>query len=91
MANAAPGPVTSPRKRTVESTILSRRSWVRVGATWAAALFLFGFGPILILALLCVGETEQAIDLFMTVLPVAASIVSFWFAGRDAVPVQPKG
>ncbi|MDE2874897.1 MAG: hypothetical protein OXQ93_05610 [Gemmatimonadota bacterium] len=51
------------------------------GAAW----FLFAGGAALIAYLMIWGGEEgddKGIDLFLTILPVAASIVSFWFAGR---------
>ena len=74
------------RPLTFDQLIKNRRSWVRVSVTHGAAWFLFGGGAVLIAYLLLWGEGEaaddQAVDLFLTILPVAASIVSFWFAGR---------
>lgn len=53
--------------------------------THGAAWFLFAGGAALIDYLMIGGGEEgddKGIDLFLTILPVAASIVSFWFAGR---------
>ena len=74
-----------------EAHILNRRSWVRVGSTWGAAAYLFLFGPALIGALVCLGEVDKGIDLFMTLLPVASAIVAFWFSGRAGkAPEAPR-
>ena len=46
---------------------------------------LFAGGALLIAYLMVWGGEEgdeRGIDLFLTILPVAAAIVSFWFAGR---------
>ena len=66
-----------------------RRSRVRTSVTHGAAWFLFAGGAAVIGFLLVTGNgdpangrVDKAIDLFKTILPVAASIVSFWFAGR---------
>ena len=72
-------------KRPAGELIALWRSGVRIFITHAAALFLFLGGALLIAYFAIWGGDsgdEQATDLFMTILPVAASIVSFWFAGR---------
>lgn len=63
-----------------------RKSWVRVIVTYVAAGFLFGGGAAFILFLIRCGEIDKALTLFNTLLPVAAAIISYWFAGRN----QPK-
>ena len=72
----------------VEEKILNRRSWVRVLTTYSAGFFLFVFGPVLILTLIIKGRHDDALNLFNTVLPVAAAVVSFWFAGRGGANQQ---
>lgn len=59
-----------------------RKSRVRVVVTYLAASFLFLVGPVFSGWLFFCGDKQKAIDLFMTILPVASAIVSFWFAGR---------
>ena len=54
-----------------------RRSRVRVGVTWFAAAFLFGGGAIMVGWLLVYERDEDA-----QVLPIASSIVAYWFATR---------
>ena len=66
----------------IEAEKERRKSLVRVRVTYAAAGFLFLGGTIFIVFLIWVKKIEEAIDLFLTLLPVSASIVSFWFAGR---------
>lgn len=61
----------------------SRRSQVRVWVTYGAAAFLFVGGPILIGILLCRSSYDEAKELFLTILPVSAAVISFWFAGRS--------
>ena len=59
------------------------KSRVRVGVTYAAAFFLFIVGPIIIVILLFTeDDSDTALSVFNTLLPVAAAIISFWFAGR---------
>ncbi len=60
-----------------------RKSRVRVIVTYIAAIFLFGGGAAFIIFLIRCGETDQALTLFNTLLPVAAAIISYWFAGRN--------
>ena len=60
-----------------------RKSKVRVTVTYAATAFLFGGGSLFILFLIWTGQRDSAFNLFMTLLPVGASIISFWFAGRN--------
>lgn len=59
-----------------------RKSRVRVIVTYGAASFLFVGGTAFIIVLMSIGHKDDAIDLFNTLLPVGAAIVSFWFAGR---------
>jgi len=62
-----------------------RRSLVRVLVTYIAAAFLFGGGAILIgYFALFAKDMEKAITLFTTILPVSASIISFWFGTRGS-------
>lgn len=73
------------RPLTTEERIRIRRSRVRTMVTHGAAWFLFAGGAALITYLVVWGGDDgddKGIDLFLTILPVAASIVSFWFAGR---------
>ena len=70
----------------LESKKEIRKSWVRVIVTYIAAIFLFGGGAAFIIFLICCGKVDQALTLFNTLLPVAAAIISYWFAGRN----QPK-
>ena len=64
------------------------RSAVRILVTFGAAIYLFVIGPCLIWKIYngVGGDTatnvSDAKDLFMTILPVASAVVSFWFAGR---------
>ena len=70
---------------TVDEKVRLRRSRVRTMVTHGAAWCLFAGGALLIAYLMVWGGeegVERGIDLFLTILPVAASIVSFWFAHR---------
>ncbi len=73
------------RSLSTDERIRIRRSRVRTMVTHGAAWFLFAGGAALITYLVIWGGDDgddKGIDLFLTILPVAASIVSFWFAGR---------
>ena len=63
-----------------------RKSRVRVMVTYGAALFLFLGGAIFIAFLVWTQRRDEAITLFNTILPVAASILAYWFAGRSNKP-----
>ena len=72
---------------TIEERLAVRQSRVRTLVTHSAAGFLFAGGALLIGYLIVTGNgdnerIDKGIDLFQAILPVAASIVSFWFAGR---------
>ncbi len=60
----------------------NRKSQVRVKVTYWAAAFLFGGGSLFIVFYIFKGMEQQANALFLAILPVSASIVSFWFASR---------
>ena len=60
-----------------------RKSKVRIMVTYMATAFLFGGGSVFISFLIWTGQRDSAFNLFMTLLPVGASIISFWFAGRN--------
>lgn len=64
------------------------KSRVRVSVTYAAMLFLFLGGALFIMFLIWTRRLTEAFQLFNTLLPVAAAIVSFWFAGRSSSPEQ---
>lgn len=60
----------------------SRRSAVRIAVTYVAAGFLFLVGAAVVGYLLAIGDIATAKDIFLTILPVAAAIVTYWYAGR---------
>jgi len=67
------------------------RSSVRILVTYVAAGFLFLGGTLFICSLLWKGKTDEAISLFTSILPVASSIIAFWFGTRriDSEPKPP--
>ena len=85
---------TTESKSSTQDKLAARRSCVRIVVTYFAAIFLFIIGPVLICFLAWTGtrgigdkapdpvHLDLAKDLFLTILPVSAAIVSYWFAGR---------
>ena len=60
----------------------TRRSAVRVVVTYIAAGFLFIVGTLLVGAFLWKGSHQEAKDVFLTILPISAAVVTYWFANR---------
>ena len=67
-----------------QDTIERRRSLVRVLVTYASTLFLYFGGVIVIVWLLIDNQHVLAKDTFLAILPIAAAVISFWFATRKA-------
>ena len=61
----------------------SRRSKVRVYVTYVAAGFIFIGGGAFIAVLVFLQEIDSAKDIFMAILPLATSVVTYWFATRQ--------
>ena len=64
-----------------------RRNRVRVVVTYAAAFYLFVFGPVTVWVLFMSPDVAKdnviaAKDMFMGLLPIASGIVAYWFATR---------
>ena len=73
----------------------SRKSWVRIWVTYAAAAYVFGVSAMLIIAFLWFEEIKKddlaaAKDIFMMVLPVATGVITYWFASRKPGESEPK-
>lgn len=64
--------------------IENRRSLVRVGASWAAIIFIFGFSPIAAAWIYFKCDMDKGMELFHVIFPVATGIISYWFASRTA-------
>lgn len=75
--------MTEEEIKLAERELNLRRSKVRVVVTYIAAAFLFGGGSIFISFLIWTGQRDLAFQLFTTLLPVGAAVISFWFAGRS--------
>ena len=85
-------------RKSVEDKIKLRRSKVRVVVTYGAAAFLFGGGALFIGYLALYPAEKEAVtltlakEIFFVLVPVATSIVTFWFAGRrsEDTGTQPR-
>jgi len=60
-----------------------KKSKVRIAVTYYATAFIFGGGPLLIIGLLIAEKYDDALRVFNTILPIAAGIVTYWFATRS--------
>ena len=84
---------------TTKEQIEERRSRVRVYVTYAATIYAFVGSGILIASALWVDTLDAtklttAKDVFMTVLPVATGIITYWFASRkpeEQKPIRESG
>ena len=65
------------------------KSRVRVHVTYAATVFIFG-GAIVLMCLGAAGSDHfaQALNVYNLVLPIAAGIVTYWFATRSNRPSE---
>ena len=68
-----------------------RRSRVRVYVTYTAAGFIFIGGAAFIAVLVFFKGTDSAKDIFMAILPLATSVVTYWFATRQNRPEADTG
>ena len=68
----------------------SRKSAVRTRVTYLAAGFLFLVGASVVGYLLATGKVSEAKDIFLTILPVASAVVTYWFATRRDGAVDPE-
>lgn len=59
-----------------------RRSAVRVRITYMAAGFLFFVGAGLVAFVTAANGVAEGKDLFLAILPIAAAVVTYWFATR---------
>ncbi len=85
-------------RKTVEDKIKLRRSKVRVVVTYGAAAFLFAGGALFIGYLVLYPAEKEVVtltlakEIFFVLVPVATSIVTFWFAGQrgEDTGTQPR-
>ena len=76
-----------PRKR-ADISIEERKSRVRVTVTKIAAWWVFLGSVILVVSSIWLKDVtfQIAKDVFMTVLPVATGVITYWFASRGRTP-----
>ena len=69
--------------RGIDDRIRVRRNWVRILVTYVATSFIFlgGFG-LIGLSLYSGLELEGVKEFYLSILPVASSIVAYWFGSR---------
>lgn len=79
---------------TAQEIIESRRSWVRVWVTYAATFYAFAGALGLIIGLWFADAAPAALDdikdIFLTVLPVATGVITYWFATRQPSESKPS-
>lgn len=67
----------------LEEKLQLKRSGVRIHVTKLAAWFVFVITSVLVAIALWKDDFTAAKDLFLTVLPVATGIITYWFADRS--------
>ena len=77
--NSAP---TDQKRTKEEEQRENNRSAVRMIVTYTAAGFLFVVGAGIIGYLIGTNQVNDAKDVFLALLPIAAAIVTYWFATR---------
>ena len=60
-----------------------KKSKVRIHITYVATAFIFLGGGFLVAWFVSKGQQEDAMDVFNIILPIAAGIVTYWFAARS--------
>ena len=82
--------MTAPEAGNWEKEKLERRrSAVRVTVTYIAAGFLFVGGAVVVGYFLGTNQTSEGKDVFFSILPVAAAVISYWFAKRSDNSMTP--
>ena len=74
---------------TIHDQTEARRSKVRRGVTYAAAFFLFVFGPAAVVWMLFIEEFDLATGIFNSILPVATGVIAYWFGARGTGKRKP--
>ena len=90
---AEPAPVPaepSVAKSEAEQQRENNRSAVRMIVTYVAAGFLFIVGAAISGYLIGSGNAAEGKDVFLAILPVAAAVVTYWFATRQNDAAKPE-
>ena len=80
--------------KVIEARQARAKSRVRIFVTQISAIFVFGGGALMILALgadWVKAEKANVIamkEIFMTILPIATGVITYWFADRAASKVR---
>ena len=61
----------------------NRRSAVRMVVTYVATGFLFVVGAAISGYFLATGKEDDGKDIFLAILPIAAAVITYWFASRQ--------
>ena len=61
----------------------SWKSFVRISVTYVATFFLFVGGSIFIIYLIIIEDTNNALNIFNSLLPIGSGVIAFWFASRN--------
>ena len=77
------GELTPQKVQEAKEKRENRKSWVRVIVTYVAAGFIFIGGGSLIVIFSLKGKEDEAMNVFNIILPIAAGIVTYWFATRS--------
>lgn len=70
-------------EKSLDAELKRRKSAVRVRVTYLATGFVFMGSILLIIWCLACQQFSIAKDLFLTVLPVATGVITYWFADRS--------
>ena len=83
-------PSTDGTKSEAEQERENNRSAVRMIVTYVAAGFLFVVGAAVSGYLIGSGKITDGKDVFLGILPVAAAVVTYWFATRQNDAAKPE-
>ena len=75
-------------QRTHQEDLDKNRSLVRIWVTYAATFYAFGVGA----CLLFLGDKKyftEAKELYLSVLPIATGVITYWFASRQKAESSP--
>ena len=85
-----PTPPPEPPTNEAEKQRESNRSAVRMIVTYVAAGFLFVVGAAISGYFIAIGQHNEGKDIFFSILPIAAAVVTYWFATRQNDAAKPE-
>ena len=71
-------------QRTHQEELDKNRSRVRIWVTYAATFYAFGMGALLLYSA-DKPYFKEAKELYLSVLPIATGIITYWFASRKQI------